>query len=47
MNLVYPCTCKYTNLFTQQIEDVGPVEHLFGVKHLHTNKEHLQIPTAV
>ncbi len=30
-----PCT----NLFTQQIEDVGLVEHLSGVKHLQTNKK--------
>lgn len=27
-------TCAQTHLFTQQIEYIGPIEHLSGVKHL-------------
>lgn len=30
--------CKSTDLFTQQVEDVGLVKLLSGVKHLQINK---------
>lgn len=33
-------TCPQTHLFTQQIEYIGPIEHLSGVKHLQPDMKH-------